>query len=172
MSEMVWQGRYLSVRTEGHWEYAERTGAIAAVVIVAVTPAGELLLVEQHRVPAGRICVELPAGLVGDDSDGESVSDAAIRELEEETGYRAGAIEEHGDFYSSPGMTSERFTFVVARDLTRTGDGGGEESEDITVHRVPLGEVRAFVAARRREGRGIDAKLLLVLGGELLPGVG
>lgn len=98
MSETVWQGRHIAVRTDGSWEYAERNGAVAAVAIVAVTPAGELLLVEQHRVPAGRVCVELPAGLVGDDSAGETVADAAIRELEEETGYRAASVEEYDDF--------------------------------------------------------------------------
>ena len=68
-----------------------------------------------------------------------------------------------GEFYSSPGLTSERFTLVRATGLTRVGDGGGTELEDIAVHRVPLADVRAFIAAKRAEGVAIDAKLLLFL---------
>lgn len=167
-ADTVWKGRYLSVRKAGTWEYAERVGSISAAVIVAIDGDGRLLLVEQHRVPIGRACLELPAGLVGDESEGESVADAARRELEEETGYRASIVEERGEFFSSPGMTSESFTLVVATGLTRTGDGGGDAQENITVHRVPLAEVPGFVAACRRAGVAIDAKMLMVLGADLL----
>lgn len=163
-----WQGKYLCVRTAGTWEYAERVGSIAAAVIVAIDAEGQLILVEQHRVPLGRTCLELPAGLVGDESAGESVAEAARRELEEETGYHAAIVEERGEFYSSPGMTSESFTLVVATGLTRTGDGGGDAQENITVHRVPLDAVAGFVAEKRRAGVAIDAKMLLLLGGGLL----
>jgi ADP-ribose pyrophosphatase len=164
----LWQGRFLAVHREGNWEYAARTNDISAAVIVALDAEGYLLLVEQHRIPVGRVCLELPAGLVGDDSAGESVVDAARRELEEETGYRAATIEDHGEFCSSPGMTSETFTLVVAKGLVRVGDGGGHEGEDIIVHRVPLADVGEFVARKRREGLAVDAKMLLVLGAGIL----
>ncbi|WP_271299285.1 NUDIX hydrolase [Sphingomonas sp. CV7422] len=164
----VWTGKYLSVKKAGTWEYAERVGAIAAAVIVAIDGDGQVLLVEQHRVPLGRTCLELPAGLVGDESAGESVADAARRELEEETGYHAAVVEERGEFYSSPGMTSESFTLVLATGLTRTGDGGGDAQENITVHRVAPESVAGFVAAKRREGVAIDAKMLLLLGSGLM----
>ncbi len=167
-TETIWEGKYLSVRKAGTWEYAERIGGIAAAVIVAIDGEGQLILVEQHRVPLGRTCLELPAGLVGDDSAGESVADAARRELEEETGYHASFVEERGEFYSSPGMTSESFTLVVATGLTKTGDGGGDAMENITVHRVPLDSVEGFVAQQRRAGVAIDAKMLLLLGSGLL----
>lgn len=167
-TDTVWQGKYLSVRKQGSWEYAERIGSIAAAVIVAIDGDDHLLLVEQYRVPLGRTCIELPAGLVGDESADESVAEAARRELEEETGYHAAIVEERGDFYSSPGMTSESFTLVVATGLTRTGDGGGDEHEDIVVHRVPIASVAGFVADKRRAGVAIDAKMLLLLGGGLL----
>lgn len=170
--ETPWTGKYLSVRTAGTWEYAERVGCISAAVIVAIDSAGQLILVEQHRVPLGRSCLELPAGLVGDESAGESIADAARRELEEETGYQAAIVEERGEFYSSPGMTSESFTLVVATGLTRTGDGGGDAQENITVHRVPLEGVAGFVAEKRRAGVAIDAKMLLLLGGGLLAELG
>jgi len=73
-----------------------------------------------------------------------------------------------GEFYSSPGMASESFTLVRATGLTRIGDGGGDGDENIVVHRVPLTELSAFVAARRQAGVGIDVKLLLLLGPDLL----
>lgn len=168
MTETMWQGRFLAVHQEGSWEYAARTNDIAAAVIVAIDDKGHLLLVEQYRVPVGRICLELPAGLVGDDRAGESVADAARRELEEETGYRAARIQEHGMFYSSPGMTSETFTLVVAKGLTQVSAGGGHDGENITVHRVKLAEVAGFVADRRRDGVAVDAKMLLVLGAGIL----
>jgi len=163
-----WTGKYLSVRTAGTWEYAERVGSISAAVIVAIDGEGQMILVEQHRVPLGRNCLELPAGLVGDESADETVADAARRELEEETGYHAAIVEERGEYYSSPGMTSECFTLVVATGLTRTGDGGGDAQENITVHRVPLDAVEGFIAGKRRAGVAIDAKMLLLLGSGLI----
>lgn len=164
MSEKVWEGRYLAVRKDGTWEWAERNRDIAAAVILAVDE-GRVLLVEQYRVPLGQRCLELPAGLVGDDAAGEGVEVAARRELEEETGYHADRIEVLGEFASSPGMTSERFTLVRATGLTRVGEGGGVPGEDITVHRVALGEVADFVAGKRREGVAVDAKVILLLAG-------
>lgn len=162
----VWQGKFLSVVKDGKWEYAERPGAISAAVIVAIDAddtGTHLLLIEQYRVPAGRVCLELPAGLVGDDGEPESATTAAARELEEETGYRAAAVAELGSFYSSPGLTSESFTIVRATGLTKVGDG----EEGITLHRVPLADVPSFIEVKRREGLGIDAKLLLFVGGGL-----
>ncbi len=162
-----WEGRYLTIQKQGTWEFATRAGDIAAAVIVAIDD-GHILLVEQFRVPIGRNCLELPAGLVGDETEGESVAVAAGRELEEETGYRADRIEDLGLFYSSPGMTSESFTLVRASGLTRVGDGGGDGDENITVHRVALAEIPAFVAAKRAEGVAIDAKMVLILAASIL----
>jgi ADP-ribose pyrophosphatase len=162
-----WEGRYLTIQKQGTWEYATRAGDIAAAVIVAIDD-GHILLVEQFRVPIGRNCLELPAGLVGDETEGESVAVAAGRELEEETGYRADRIEDLGLFYSSPGMTSESFTLVRASGLTRVGDGGGDGDENITVHRVALAEIPAFVAAKRAEGVAVDAKMVLILAASIL----
>ena len=154
--ETVWEGKFLKVVRDGRWEYAERTGDIDAAVIVAVHE-GHLLLIEQQRIPTGGRTLELPAGLVGDDGEAEAATTAAARELEEETGYRAESVEAMGSFYSSPGLTSERFTLVRASGLTKVG----EPEEGIVLHRVPLAEVPGFIAAKRAEGLGIDAKLLL-----------
>ena len=118
--DIVWQGRFITVKTQGTWEYVSRARSIEAAVILAVDD-GHVLLVEQYRVPLGAICIELPAGLVGDETEGEAIEIAAGRELEEETGYRAGRLETIGRFASSPGMVSETFTLIRAHDLVKTG---------------------------------------------------
>jgi len=165
--DVVWQGKFITARKWANWEYVGRARGIRAAVIVAID-AGDVLLVEQYRVPLGRNCLELPAGLVGDDTEGEAVEIAAARELEEETGYRADHIEAIGEFASSPGMVSETFTLVRASGLARIGDGGGVEGEGIVVHRVALAQVAAFIAGKRAEGVAIDVKLLLLLASHIL----
>lgn len=162
--EVMWEGRFITAKREGKWEYVSRSRGIKAAVILAMDE-GHVLLVEQYRVPLGKNCIELPAGLVGDhdhNSD-EEMSVAAARELEEETGYRAEAMEDCGEYYSSPGMVSESFSLFRASGLTKVSDGGGVGGENITVHRVALTELNNFVKAKRREGAGIDVKLLLLL---------
>ena len=166
-AETRWRGKFIEVKQRGSWEYVGRTRGIRAAVIVAIDD-GHVLLVEQYRVPLGRRCLELPAGLVGDESDGETVEAAAARELEEETGYRPAHVESLGEFHSSPGMVSESFTLVRATGLERTGSGGGVAGEDIAIHRVALAELPAFVAEKRAAGVAMDVKLLLYLAGGLL----
>ena len=165
--EIVWQGRFITTKTRGKWEYVSRSRGISAAVILAVHD-GAVVLVEQFRVPLGRTCIELPAGLIGDDSSDEAPELAAARELEEETGFRAGRIENLGQFYSSPGMVSESFHLMRAHDLQRVHQGGGVEDENICVHVVPLADLERFVADKRAQGCGIDVKLLLLLGGRML----
>lgn len=167
--EIMWQGRFITAKREGKWEYVGRSRNIRAAVILAIDD-GHVLLVEQYRVPLKRACIELPAGLIGDETEGEAVEIAAARELEEETGYRAARIDEIGEFSSSPGMVSETFTLVRATGLDRVHDGGGVEGEDIIVHRVPLDGVTEFVAAQRALGKMVDVKLLLLLGGGIVAG--
>ncbi|PZU09059.1 NUDIX hydrolase [Sphingomonas sp.] len=165
--ETMWTGKFIVTRKQGRWEFVGRARGIHAAVILAIDD-GHVLLVDQPRVPLGARCLELPAGLVGDETEGEAIEIAAARELEEETGYRAGRIEVIGRFASSPGMVSETFTLVRAHDLQKMGAGGGVDDEDIIVHRVALPEVPAFVAARRAEGMFMDVKLLALLGPGLL----
>lgn len=166
---IVWQGRFLTAKTRGQWEYVSRARGIKAAVILAIDD-GHVILVEQFRVPLGCYCIELPAGLVGDETSDESVETAAARELEEETGYRAQTIESLGTYFSSPGMVSESFTLVRAHGLEKVSEGGGVEGENITVHRVKIDQLEEFLAARRHDGCGIDVKLLLLLGPEIVSG--
>ena len=165
--DTLWQGRFIAAKRRGKWEYVSRTRGVSAAVILAVDE-GHVLLVEQYRVPIGAMCIELPAGLVGDEEEGEEAAAAALRELEEETGYRAARMVELGRFFASPGMSAEGFTLLRAEGLSRTGAGGGVAGEEIKVHRVPLGEVAGFVARKRAEGAAIDAKMLILLAADLI----
>jgi ADP-ribose pyrophosphatase len=162
--EIVWQGRYITAKRRGRWEYVGRARGIGAAVILAIQD-DHVLLVEQWRAPLGRMCLELPAGLVGDETLGEDAATSAARELEEETGWRPAQIDIIGDFASSPGMVCETFTLVRASGLTKVGAGGGVDGEDIIVHRIALSDIAAFVAERRAAGCAIDVKLLLLLAG-------
>jgi ADP-ribose pyrophosphatase len=169
--EVMWQGRFICAKRRGRWEYVSRARGIRAAVIIAIdedATGRHLLLVDQFRVPLGRRCIELPAGLVGDDAHGEPASFAASRELEEETGYRAGRMVDLGEYWSSPGMVSESFTLFQAFDLEKVSEGGGVVGENIRVHRIPLDSLTHWIAARRAEGYAIDVKLLTLLGPSLI----
>lgn len=170
--QIRWAGKFITARTRGKWEYVSRARGIRAAVIVAIDEDDHVLLVEQYRVPLQKACLELPAGLIGDDDGGtnEHALDAAARELEEETGYRAARVENLGEFYSSPGMVSESFTLVRASGLTRIGPGGGVAGENITVHRVARAHLPKFVETARARGLGIDVRLLMLLAPQLLGG--
>ncbi len=171
---IVWQGKFITTKTQGKWEYVSRARGIRAAVILAIDADDHVILVEQHRVPLGRACIELPAGLIGD-SDGVAGEDAiaaAARELEEETGYRAARMEVLGEFYSSPGMVTESFTMLRAHGLIKIGPGGGVEGENITVHRVPMARIGEAVIRWRNEGYGIDVKMLMLLAPGILAGGG
>ena len=111
--EIVWQGKFVTAKRKGRWEY------------------------------------------VG-------------RELEEETGYRAARLESLGEYYSSPGMVSESFTLVRATGLQKVGDGGGVDDEGITPHRVRIADLQQFLDDKRADGCGIDVRLLLLLGSQLI----
>lgn len=168
--EIVWQGRFVTAKKKGKWEYVSRSRGIRAAVILAIDEYDHVILVEQFRIPLDKPCIELPAGLIGDgdSSEDEDATAAAMRELEEETGYRAERMEVLGEFHSSPGMVTESFTLLRAQGLTRVGEGGGTEGEDITVHRVPLSEIAEAVSNWRAQGYAIDVRMLLLLAPALL----
>jgi hypothetical protein len=91
LTDILCEGRHMLFLRAGHWEYVEHRVAKEAAMIVAVTEDRLLVLAEEFRPPIGRPVVSLPTGLVGDEG-AEDASDAARRELAEETGYAADAF--------------------------------------------------------------------------------
>ena len=152
------RGKFLELLKEGRWEYVRRVNASGAVMIVAVTEEGELLLVEEYRVPLHARTVGLPAGISGDEGE-ESSLQSARRELEEETGYRADLLAGP----SSPGLTTEMVSFYMAEGLHRISEGGGVAHENITVHRIPLTQVHDWLMEQMGQGKVVDPKIFMGL---------
>ena len=157
----LYEGKFIRLVQQGKWEFARRRNTSGIVGIVAVTDEGKLLLVEQFRPPVGKAVIELPAGLAGDvaGQETEDLANAARRELLEETGYAAREMEAVGTGPPSAGLSDEVITLFVARGLTKTGDGAGDGSEQITLHEIPVGEVEAFVDRKARDGCLVDLKV-------------
>lgn len=158
------QGRYLSMLERDGWEFVSRSNASNVVALVAVTADDEIVLVEQYRKPVGCAVIEIPAGLVGDQGDpDESALVAAARELEEETGFIAERLELLMVCPSSAGMSDEVISFIVARGLTRTGPGGGDQSENIITHTISLDHVDSWLSDQRSSGKMLDPKVYSAL---------
>lgn len=157
---IVYEGKYQRMVVRGTWEYSERVhGGGLAAIIIAVTPEDNVLFVEQFRVPLQARTIEMPAGLVGDINAGESIEVSAVRELEEETGWTAAHAEVLMIGPTSSGASSEKIAFVRATGLTRVGAGGGDDSEDITVHEIPRPRAAAWLVEKMAAGYELDAKL-------------
>lgn len=155
------KGEFLEVLRDRHWEYVRRVKATGAVVIIAVTAADELVLVEQTRIPLQGKTIELPAGIVGD-SDAlasEGFEAAALRELLEETGFRGASAEIVTQGPTAAGMSSEQLTLVRVQGLVREHSGGGVDGEDITVHLVPLAAVHRWLQGKHAEGYFIEPRI-------------
>jgi len=165
VSSVVYEGRFIIALRRDRWEYVSRKGTTGVVIIVATTPADELLFVEQHRTPVDARVIELPAGLAGDiaGQEDEALELAAARELEEETGWRPAHVQRLVSGPVSAGLTTEIVTFFRATALERVSDGGGDEHEDIVVHAVPLPEVEAWLAAKMAAGVLVDPKVYSAL---------
>lgn len=155
------QGRWLRLVNCDGWEYCERAVARGVVVVVAVTDDDRLILTEQYRPAVGKRVVDLPAGLAGDveGQEDEAFAEAARRELEEETGYTAKTMRKLIACPSSAGITSEVITYFHAAGLTKSGEGGGDHSEEIEVLEVPLKALRDWLSAKDAAGIAVDPKI-------------
>lgn len=159
MTEFLARGRFLSLICDRGWEYVQRSNASGVVTIIAVTEYQEIVLVEQFRPPVGGTVIELPAGLCGDESVGETGLTAAKRELEEETGYTSDHWHGLPSGPSSAGLSSEVLQLFVARNCLRTSSGGGVGDEEICVHAVPIADAREWLMDRSTSGTLIDPKV-------------
>ena len=163
--EIKFRGKFLHLARSAHWEFATREHGSDVAVIIPVTTDNELVLVEQFRIPVGKATIELPAGLIGDvqEHKGEGAEQAALRELEEETGYRASAMKLLLGTPTSAGLTDETALFFLARDIERVGDGGGDDTEDIIVHTIRISEINAWLRVQYQQGKAIDPKIYSAL---------
>ncbi len=170
-SQTLFQGHFLQVKKIGHWEYVERSKTSGIVAILAVTERRELILVEQFRVPVNQRVIEIPAGLAGDieGAENEALAEAAKRELVEETGYAADRMEYLTEGPPSAGLSTEVVTFFRAHGLKKISAGGGDGSEDIQVHLVPLAQLDAWIETKRKEGCLVDYKVYAALYFEVTP---
>lgn len=159
--KILGKGKYLRLVKCGHWEYAERPRSIRAAFIVAVTAKRRIILTKEYRVPVDKFVIGCPAGLIGDevDHEAESLKSAVRRKLIEEAGFDAKKVTLLMDGPTSPGLTSEVISLVLAEDLKKVGKGGGIDNEKIEVFKVPLKKVDDWLVDRVREGCLIDPKV-------------
>lgn len=165
LKTVLHKGKFLDLICEDNWEYVKRTNCSGIVVIVPMTRDGKVIFVEQFRRPVKALVIEWPAGLVNDNAphDHETMEAAARRELLEETGYAAEHLSLLVEGPISSGLSSERLTFFQALDVVKKGDGGGDETESIKVHEVPLKEADLWLYEMEKKGLLVDPKVYVGL---------
>ena len=160
-----WQGKFMSAVEITYrdargkvraWEAVERVGIGGIVVMVAITPANTVLLEKQFRPPLGRDVIELPAGLV---DPGESMEEAAKRELIEETGWSAANLQFLAEGPISTGASSEILRAYLCTGLSRVGKSGGDDNELIEVMEVPIQNTQEFLRDSQTQGTLVDLKV-------------
>lgn len=166
----VWEGRFLRcvlttyIDSSGavrKWESFERVNCKGIVAVVPVTDDKEVLLIRQFRPPVNGYVIEFPAGL---NDRGDTLEDAAKRELLEETGYYAREMIFLTEGPMSSGASGEILTVFLAKGIALNqgqGQGIGErdETEDIEVLKVPINELDHRLSVLRSEGNYVDLKI-------------
>jgi ADP-ribose pyrophosphatase len=169
-SSTIYSGKYLTFRvdtverTDGTRAQREIVGHPGAVAILALDDQDRVLMVRQYRAPAGRTLLEIPAGTLDIDPETGAVEDPALaapRELEEETGYRAGSLRLVTSFWTAPGFATELMHLYLASDLALADDArlSADEDERLELEHVPWAEALALVD----RGEIADAKSLVAL---------
>lgn len=126
-----------------------------AVAICAITPEKEVLLVKQYRKPIEKPLLEIPAGKLEEDEERE---EAAKRELEEETGYKANHLTFITHMYGSPGFSNEKLTIYFTDNLSE-GELNLDDDEFVELHKIHLDDIHALLENHEIE----DAKTIIAL---------
>ncbi len=157
--ESIYKGKIIEVEKHkvslpnNETAYREVVKHNGAVAICALTPDQQVILVKQYRKALEQELLEIPAGKLEPGEDRES---AAMRELEEETGYKAKKLTLIGEVYSTPGFSNEKISVYFADNLV---EGKVNLDEDEFVEKVlySLDDVKKAVEARTIE----DAKTFI-----------
>jgi len=159
--QLIASGKFVRFVKKNSWEYFERINTTGIVVILAVTEDSKIILTEQYRPPVENLVIELPAGLAGDiqGEESETLDTAARRELFEETGYEADKMEYLIEGPPSAGISKEIVTFFKASGLKKRGKGGGDDTESIITHAVPLSKVEIWLKEKMEAGLLVDPKV-------------
>ncbi len=151
-SEQIFKGRIIDLQVDevmlpdGKKAVREMVKHPGAVAIIAVTSEKKVVLVEQYRKAIERSLLEIPAGRI---ELGEDPLVTAKRELEEETGYRAKALDYVTSFYTSPGFANEIIHLYVAKGINKVMNPlAGDEDEFVEVHELTMKE--ALVALQEK----------------------
>jgi ADP-ribose pyrophosphatase len=164
--EILYEGRFIRLVNRNSWEYAERTtgNKIACIAPVLIEDGRKyFILIKEFRVSLQKYIIACPAGLIGDNDVEENMEAGALRELEEETGYR-GRLRyvTHGP--PSAGMSNEVIHFYVADQLIKVGKGGGDSTENIEVIVVPMDNITWYLqCAAKEEDKLVDPKVYVGL---------
>jgi ADP-ribose pyrophosphatase len=160
-SKRIYEGKVLNLRVDevklengnvARREVVEHRGAAA---IVPMLDGGDVILVRQYRYPIGSDLLEIPAGTLTANEDPE---ECAVRELEEETGYRCKEIVKVAECFVAPGYSTEKIHIYLARNLTKS-QAKMDEDESINLERYPFSEALEKV----RTGEIRDAKSIVGL---------
>jgi len=166
----VWEGMFLrsvittyvdSKGAKREWEFLERLNCKGIVVIVPVTVDNEVLVTRQFRPPVNGYVIEFPAGLMSEKED--TLEEAAMIELLEETGYSAGNMVYLTEGPLSSGASGEVLSAFLATGLVFRGMGKQDETEDIEVIKIPIGEIYQQLSDLRSDGNLIDLKIFGLL---------
>ncbi len=152
-SERIYEGKVINLRVDtvelpdrkySKREIVEHSGAVA---IVAVNQEGKIILIKQFRKPVEEVLLEIPAGRIEPKEDPQ---DTALRELEEETGFKANKIVKLVEYYSTPGFSNEVLHIYLATELT-TGIAKPDEDEyietfpmtlEVAMEKIKSGEIK------------------------------
>ncbi|KAA3616381.1 MAG: NUDIX hydrolase [Calditrichaeota bacterium] len=160
-AKVHYHGQYLAMMEYDDKEYMHNVRAQGIVLIIPLTAAHEIIFIEQYRIVLHKNVIEYPAGMAGDELDfrDELFETAAKRELLEEGGYETDELSYLMTAPTSPGSSTEIVNFYMAFNCTKVDEGGGDETENISVHKIPLQDAFDWLEKKSASGSLIDPRI-------------